>query len=746
MTPRLRLLAVLVALLSTLPAVAQSPYPAGPTPPPLETPHFPSRLHTFIWRNWNLVDTARLAEVLETSPDNVRRVAASMGLPADRPVPPQDAARLYLSVIRRNWHLLPYEQLTTLLGMTPEQLAHTLREDDFLYIKLGSLKPKAKKLAWAEPDDAAARRAAEIKALIAREFPPHAGAEAVEPPLAFLADLSKPIADADVRPARTDPARPRFLYAYTAVFGDPLLDPALDPFPDALLQRYADLGVNGVWLHTVLRDLAPSKTFPEFGRGAEKRLATLKQLVARAKRFNVGVYLYLNEPRAMPRPFFDRDDRRDLAGVAEAAFTAMCTSTPAVQQWLADSLGHVFTAVPDLAGVFTITASENLTSCASHHKQTSCPRCKTRTPADVIAEVNATVEQAVHRAAPNANVIAWDWGWPDAAAPDVIAKLPKDVFLMSVSEWSLPLNRGGVKTTVGEYSISAVGPGPRATKHWQLARSRGLRTLAKVQANVTWELSAVPYLPTYDLIAQHAKNLSAAHDAKVDGQLLSWSLGGYPSPNLELFQRITGGEPPDAVLDDLARRTFGPAGAPHARRAWSRFSEGFAEFPYDGSVVYNAPLQLGPANLLHAKPSSYRSTMVGFPYDDLTHWRGPYPANVFIAQLDKLTAAWDAGLADLQRAADAAPPDLRPAARRELRLAQAAGLHFASVAAQSRHVQLRHDPAAAKPLIEAEAARAQALYRLQQQDSRLGYEPSNHYYYLGQDLQEKVVQCHHLLR
>jgi len=37
---------------------------------------------------------------------------------------------------------------------------------------------------------------------------------------------------------------------------------------------------------------------------------------------------------------------------------------------------------------------------------------------------------------------------------------------MSVSEWSLPIERGGIKTTVGEYSISAVGP-----------RSPGTRTL-----------------------------------------------------------------------------------------------------------------------------------------------------------------------------------------------------------------------------------------------------------------------------
>ena len=50
------------------PAVAQAPLPAGPTPPALDVPHFPTRLHTFVWRNWNLVDTDRLARTIATLP------------------------------------------------------------------------------------------------------------------------------------------------------------------------------------------------------------------------------------------------------------------------------------------------------------------------------------------------------------------------------------------------------------------------------------------------------------------------------------------------------------------------------------------------------------------------------------------------------------------------------------------------------------------------------------------------------
>ena len=56
--------------------------PKGSSPPALEFPHFPDRLHTFVWRNWPLVDAATMARVLDTSVENVRALAESMGLPA----------------------------------------------------------------------------------------------------------------------------------------------------------------------------------------------------------------------------------------------------------------------------------------------------------------------------------------------------------------------------------------------------------------------------------------------------------------------------------------------------------------------------------------------------------------------------------------------------------------------------------------------------------------------------------------
>ena len=81
-----------------------------------------------------------------------------------------------------------------------------------------------------------------------------------------------------------------------------------------------------------------------------RRLENLKALVARARRYGIGIYLYLNEPRALPAALFEK--RPELAGVAEGTQRALCTSVPAVREFISGTLAHVFASVPDLAGVF----------------------------------------------------------------------------------------------------------------------------------------------------------------------------------------------------------------------------------------------------------------------------------------------------------------------------------------------------------------------------------------------------------
>src|SRR2546423_1713895 len=165
--------------------------PMGAAPAPLEAAWFPSRMHAFIWRNWALVTMDRMAAVLGAKPDNLVRVGRSMGLEPGRGLSDDQRRRASLTIIRRNWHLLPYEQLLTLLGWSAEEMAFTLREDDFFFHKLGRLKPKAAPLRWVEPDEAQRTRASEIARTV-RDYFPGGALEGRDPFFSFVETLSHP--------------------------------------------------------------------------------------------------------------------------------------------------------------------------------------------------------------------------------------------------------------------------------------------------------------------------------------------------------------------------------------------------------------------------------------------------------------------------------------------------------------------------------------------------------------------------
>jgi hypothetical protein len=743
--------------------------PEGSAPKPLTFPHFPDRLHAFIWRNWQLVPVDRMASVLGTTPSNVRNLGEGMGLGHPPRISSNQWRRSAQTILRRNWHILPYSQLLQLLGWSAEQLAFSLREDDFLFEKLGNLKPHCEILRFTPPDAEVLNWQKRVRSLINEKFP-RGVHQASDPLFGFIGKLSK-VPARPAMPASTV-FSPRYCYSYFALYGDSLLGPPEDLYPEGYLAQLSAAGANGVWLQGLLTRLAPFPWAPRESDRYEERLANLRALVERAQRHGMGVYLYLNEPRSMPLAFFA--NRPHLKGVVEGGYASMCTSQPEVQQHLVEAVTLLCRSVPGLAGLFTITGSENLTHCWSHHHGEGCPRCSKRSPSDVVAELNSLFYQGIQKAGTQTRLIAWDWGWADEWVNDIIARLPPKVSFMSVSEWGIPINRGGVASTVGEYSISTVGPGARAKSRWTIAHDRGLKTLAKIQAGNTWELSAVPYIPAVANVAHHAANLL---QAKVDGLMLGWTLGGYPSPNLEVVAevarlatvdtRIANADPDklnevvESALRSVAERRFGHAVAPTVVNAWKTMSAAFSEFPFGGGL-YSEPVQFGPSNLLWSEPTHFAATMMGFPYDDLKSWRGAYPVDVYCHQLETIAKGFEVAIDDLKRVARRELLDQRTHEREllaeEIQVAEAAAIHFQSTANQARFVAARDalsgvsDSQAALPwiqqlsnLVTSELNLAMRLHAIQMRDSRIGFEASNQYYYVPVDLAEKVLNCRDLL-
>ena len=716
------------------------------TKPAIIYDYFPSRMHAFIWRNWTVVSKDKLAEVLGTNTKNVDQVARSMGLPKQGKILQEWASsRGYITVLRRNWHLLPYEQILHLLSLSREELAFKLIEDDFLFTKLGSIKPHCEPLRYTKPTKEMEVKAAKI-ALYTK------GMDAFNkeiPRFAFINDFQEP--ESTIVPSQDESNFDlRLIYSYFADFGDPLLDPDLKSYPEGMLQKLSQEGVNGIWLHSVLRMLVlESDGFP----GDEKalqRIEGLNRLVKRAAKYGIKIYLYVNEPRSMHHDFFSSNpDRNEWGGVREGDLQAFCTSNPEVLKWLSSSLEQVFKQVVGLGGVFTITASENLTSCASHGNHSQCSRCAKRSFGDIIAEINTAIYEGVTSGNPDAKVLVWDWGWIDAEAEHIINNLPKNCWLMSVSEWSMPIERGGIESHVGEYSISSVGPGPRAIRHWRMAKNAGLKTVAKVQVNSTWEIAAVPAIPALDLIASHAENLS---NQDINGVMLSWSLGGYPSENLKLFQSLKQGEKEEA-LKKLAEETYGKEIAGDVRKSWQLCSESFKEYPYHIGTLYKGPQQTGPANPFFIKPSGYSATMVGIPYDDVNAWRSIYPVQVWVSQLDKCSRGFFDGVAvlkNIEKKPKGAFLENLESLQTRMEVVE---IHLRSAAEQARFTDARNRFLASntmdeeKKLCIAEMRKAayqeleliQSLLPLVKKDPTIGFESSNHYFYLPIDLLEAHI-------
>lgn len=722
-------------------ACPETGLPIGAHPAPLPTPHFPTRWQAVIWRNWSVATPDRLARVLHAEPDHIVNAGRQMGLdhPTTSAVERRWLKRGYITIIRQNWHLLSYSQLLDLLDWRPEQLAFVLKEDDFLWNKLGRLKPNVSPVRYVPLTDHQMRETDHLRQIVTTRFP-DAGKVPDVRPFDFVDEFTTP-PGTPVRARTTGPFGLRIAYSHCAVYGDPLLDPELDPYPERLLAKFAACGINGVWLQAVLYTLVPWLGDIPASKHHETRIANLKSLVDKAARYGIGVYPYLNEPRGMPPAFFN--DRPEWRGAYYRSTNqnALCVSNPEILDRLEGGVRTLFEQVPGLAGVFTITMSENLTHCHSKDDRAeACPRCRSRGTDDLVAVVNNTIAKGVHDAAPDAAVIVWDWSWGESWRTTAVDKLRPDVRLMCTSEAYLPTEAMGIKGLVADYSISKVGPGPFATELWRHARARELPTIAKVQLNNTWECSAVPYLPVPFLVKQHLRNVEAAG---VTGLMVSWTLGGYPAGNLALI---------DHEPEDLAVEQFGEAAASLIIQAWQQFGDAFEHFPLHGCpCLYTGPQNYGPMNHLHLEPTDYTATMVGFPYDNLTRWRGDhFPAEIFETQFKKLSEGWGQAVERLRIVADRIPREKRANYLDLMNVAEAAYCHFRSSYLQIRFIRLRdlndrgrfYEEAAL--LLDEEIALATTLRDICRRDSRIGYEASNHYYYTDTTLMEKVLNCEYL--
>jgi len=678
---------------------------------PLTFPHFPTRHQAFIFRAYEYVRPAKIAEILGTTEDKVRLAAAEMGLTFSCE---SDIwlERGYITIIKRMWHILPYEQLLELLVVDEKTFAVILREEDFLDIKLGD-KPICEPVIWRELTKEEIEQTRKVRRIV----------ETIDVTGVFPFDFCYDVKDMKFS------GKPNFdlrmVYGFSGLYQHAFDVDSRIYCPDEMLVAYEKVGVNAIWTQGVLFQLAEYPFAPELSTGYQERLAKLRDFTERCDRYNIKVFLYLNEPRCMPESFYEKYPK--IKGHnAKDDKVCMCTSTREVKDYLTDSVEFICREVPKIGGFFIITRSENPTNCYSHstREKCTCSRCGKRSESEVIAEVIGCIEKGAHKVNPDIKVIAWSWAW-DKFNLDIIKALPENVILMTKSEMNIPFEIGGVKGKTGDYSMSIIGPGEAAKAEWKAARERGLETAAKVQINTTWEGSTVPAIPVYPLVEEHIKQV---RDEGVTNLMLSWTLGGYPSRNIMYAAKY--------FYEDYDKNAL--AETPVRKKAAQIFSDAFREFPFHIDVLYKGPQNGGPGNLLFLEPTGYESTMTCFAYDDLESWKAIYPVDVYEDQWDKLCKKWEEGLEVLKEVDEPGEMEI---------MAQAAYCLFRASLNQVRFYRARAngDRKGMIDAAEAEIICAGKMLEMMNKNAAIGFEAANHYYFSKGCLREKILNCKYII-
>lgn len=704
--------------------------------------YFPTTWQAVVWRNWGYIPVERIAKALSASCEEIKEAAKLLGLNTDEPLNEMWGKRGFLTTIRENWHLCTYEQILTLLQITAEELAFILKEDDFMWVKLGEMKPLVEAPKYKPLTEKQLQQTKQIVALLKERFP--AGYGKRDNAFAFVSEFHKPVGSEECHSRKSQKAENlKLIYPYFALYGDALIDESIDPLPERILKEYADAGINGIWMQMVLYQLVEFPFEPSLSKGWEKRIESLKKLVAKAKKYGIGIYPYLNEPRAMSDAFFQKYPH--LRGEAEGDFYAMCTSAIDVQNYLYQSVRKLFEIVPDLAGFFTITMSENLTNCYSRlylaerqgTHETTCPRCKNRKPWEVVAEVNNLMAKGAHDANPNARVVAWAWGWPDEWAEKVIPLLTEGQVLQCTSEEAMKFCIGGVEGSVLDYTMSLCGPGEKAKKLWKVAKECGVPMSAKVQLDNTWEMSVVPYIPVFSKVETHINQLK---EQGVEHLQMSWTLGGCPSPNLRLAAWLLEDK---GTLQEFLVDWLGEEVAEGVYKAQAKLSEAFSHYPFHMNTLYFGPQNFGPMAPLFLEHTGYHASMIGYPYDDMEGWRSIYPKEVYEDAYRQLVAGWKEGLADLL-----GYKGYSEQLDEMILMAQVVFCQYESAYHHIQFVNRRNDDmeqgcdsnrSELLRIVREEMVTVQSLIDLRLQDSRIGFESSNQYFYTLQDLKEKMI-------
>ncbi len=371
---------------------------------------------------------------------------------------------------------------------------------------------------------------------------------------------------------------------------------------------------------------------------------------------------------------------------------------------------------------------------------------------------------------PDLDIVFWtyNWGWaPEEDRLALIRSLPTDISLQATFEMFENVIKEGIVTRCVDYTASFEGPGKYFRSEAQAAHERGLRlyTMSNT-AGLSWDIGVIPYEP---IPFQWARRYRGLHEARekwgLVGLMESHHYGWWPSFVNELAKWAFWAPTPttEEMADRIARRDFGPEGAPLAVKAWQAWSEAFRDYVPTNEDQYG-PFRVGPSYpllFLEEKEPFPSAPYAHFGARILTTNYRPHkpedlPTEIFL--LERMRTRWEEGLGLLEQAVAVTPERKREDAERMLLLGRFIRNCVQTAINTKRWWQLKQaaleekDPQKAGALLddlvrlgEAELANVRDTIPLVEADSRLGWEPSMEYMTDRAHLEWKIAQLTRVL-
>ena len=547
----------------------------------------------------------------------------------------------------------------------------------------------------------------------------------------------------------------------------------IDYYPEEYLSRLAHEGINGLWLTITFREICDTtirKAVPE----AARRIAKLRATVGRCRRYGIKTWVFCIEPAfwsssscTPPNPV--PPGCEELVGpgysIEKDGFElkSFCINSEKAKQYLYECTYYLFSAVPDLGGMITISHGERMTSCLSmissldDSGRIPCERRCGKSIGEILSEVLGTMKKGMNAANPEAELISWLYmpgveqraGW----ITDMPSRLTPDITMAFNFESGVTKNQLGQVRAGGDYWLSTVGPSDRFSLMVKAARGH-CQFAAKLQVGCSHECATIPYMPVPGLLYRKYKRMK---ELGVEHVIQCWYFGNYPGLMNEAagklaYEDFISGE--EAFLEELAKPEWGKDW-PHAVHAWKHFAEGYSNYPLDIQFQYYGPMHDGPVWPLHLKlamlPLTRSWKPETFPSGDAVgECMKHFQLNEIAELTGNLSREWNKGMKELRKA---------PLLGHELEftLAQALDIQFRSGHNILRFYTMRDalldsPPDSAilldgmKAIVREEIENSLRLAELCEQDYRLGYHSEAEVYkYFPAKLKWRADQLKYLL-